>query len=342
MVKMSKMMNVYEDVEAKEVECIDVIDVLECGYDIIENYRELIEEMTNEEQVSLYEAVRDEFDVDGVLTDVKDQDVVLELFEKYEEAPVYFDQFCVLVELYHHVKDCKRRAERKDRKCCRSVKCNTWRHVHNCAQHPKCSLQHAEHSVQHVQQPECSVQRSGCSVSHGAIRCYCCGEEGHKKYQCPHRKSRCSKCNKVGHTERTCWKKKKVRKCFCCGEAGHVKKECRHVRDRCERCGKVGHLQSQCFQKISQPKVVRVADELNFQPVVRANPFEDVMECLTKAMHDSIARVELPKSFTDSFVQFLQIIVNVAREEYQCGYEWVTEPKKVDSCGGRIPRPPFA
>ena len=40
-----------------------------------------------------------------------------------------------------------------------------------------------------------------------------------------------------------------------------------------------------------QPKVVRVADELNFQPVVHANPFEDVMECLTKAMHDSIARV---------------------------------------------------
>ena len=52
MVRMSKMMNVYEDVEAKEVECVDVIDVLECGYDIIENYRELIEEMTNDEQVS--------------------------------------------------------------------------------------------------------------------------------------------------------------------------------------------------------------------------------------------------------------------------------------------------
>ena len=73
-----------------------------------------------------------------------------------------------------------------------------------------------------------------------------------------------------------------------------------------------------------------------------SNSFEDLMECLTKAMHDSVARAELPKRFTDSFVQFLQIIVNFAREEYHRGYEWVTETKKIDSCGGTIPRSPFA
>ena len=52
-----KMMNVYEDVEAKEVESIDVIDVFESGNDIIENYRDLIEELMGNEQDSLLEAV---------------------------------------------------------------------------------------------------------------------------------------------------------------------------------------------------------------------------------------------------------------------------------------------
>lgn len=49
-------MNVYENVEAKEAECVEIMEVLECGYDIIDKYREVNEELTDDEQVSLCES----------------------------------------------------------------------------------------------------------------------------------------------------------------------------------------------------------------------------------------------------------------------------------------------
>ena len=73
--------------------------------------------MTNDEQVSLYEAVRDGFDVDGVRTDVKDQMLCFSCLRSTRKQQPTLTNLCLGGELYHHVKDCKKRAERKARKC---------------------------------------------------------------------------------------------------------------------------------------------------------------------------------------------------------------------------------
>ena len=51
--------------------------------------------------------------------------------------------------------------------------------------------------------------------------CYCCGFNGHWKFECKHRNKICTICDKVGHSKATCWRK--FVQCYCCGMVGHIK-----------------------------------------------------------------------------------------------------------------------
>ena len=111
------------------------------------------------------------------------------------------------------------------------------------------------------------------------VVCYCCGEVGHKKFECPHRHHVCSLCHKTGHLEARCWsktkhchgcgeaghyvvacpKQKRVR-CYCCGKLGHIKRNCPHRHDQCGSCGRVGHTAETCWH--SGNKAVTVPDQI--------------------------------------------------------------------------------
>ena len=331
MSKLSKMVNVYSQERQKEVDNLDYVDVLTHGYSILRSCHELIEELTDDEWTGLFCTVKAEFDSDGLVQRKCDVDVFLQLFDEYESAESDYEQFRVLVEIYRKAKEYKRREMRKKHLCCKSVSCTGGCEEKSAEFLPECSVQHeVQHCVHKVQQNVTKVQQ----VQHGNTKCFCCGELGHNKAQCPHRHSRCSVCSKIGHTEHTCWKKKKSRKCYCCGKVGHVKKQCRHVKDRCRRCGKVGHLQSQCYQPFQQPKPVEFEEKkMPSKHIARDQP-DDVLKCLVVIANKALKQVEFPELFVDAFIKLFDYVVKLTREEYQCGYELVSEPNKVVSCGG--------
>ena len=143
------------------------------------------------------------------------------------------------------------------------------------------------------------------------MKCYCCGEVGHKKYECVHRRSKCGLCGKVGHTERTCWRKsKKAKKCFCCGKVGHVKINCPHVGAKCFKCGKTGHLAVRCFQK-HQPIVQKPIVVENVEPEEKSvEPLVDALNLVIPVIQSALVGLSLDAKVTDSLLKVMNVVVN--------------------------------
>src|SRR3954471_8716933 len=56
------------------------------------------------------------------------------------------------------------------------------------------------------------------------VRCYNCGEVGHRRNECKLNQKKCFKCEEVGHVAADC--KKKIVTCYNCGEEGHISPQC--------------------------------------------------------------------------------------------------------------------
>jgi hypothetical protein len=65
---------------------------------------------------------------------------------------------------------------------------------------------------------------SGGEMKRGDVKCYKCGELGHKFYECPKKKDKCYNCGKFGHRSDAC---KVGVICFNCGEKGHKSPDCK-------------------------------------------------------------------------------------------------------------------
>ena len=158
---------------------------------------------------------------------------------------------------------------------------------------------HGAHGAQH---PHRDVR--------GELRCYCCGEVGHKKYECVHRHSKCGLCSRVGHTEKTCWRKiNKAKKCFCCGKVGHVKKNCPHRGAKYFKCGKTGHLAVRCFQK-HQPIENKsiVVEDVKLQET-SVEPLVDALNLVIPVIQSALIGLNLDVNVRKSLVRLMDIVV---------------------------------
>src|SRR3954468_3975668 len=56
------------------------------------------------------------------------------------------------------------------------------------------------------------------------VRCYNCGETGHRRNECKSGEKKCFKCGKAGHIASDC--RMKIVTCYNCGEEGHISPHC--------------------------------------------------------------------------------------------------------------------
>ena len=80
-----------------------------------------------------------------------------------------------------------------------------------------------------------------------SIKCYICGQIGHKKDNCPNFDIKfCYRCLSDSHEDRECPKVK----CFKCNKLGHKTMNCKVKEENliiCERCNCIGHKKNECL-----------------------------------------------------------------------------------------------
>src|ERR1044072_6366264 len=67
-------------------------------------------------------------------------------------------------------------------------------------------------------------KKSSGGDSSSSVRCYKCGETGHRMVDCKSNDKKCFKCGKFGHVANDC--RVKVVTCYNCGEEGHTRPQC--------------------------------------------------------------------------------------------------------------------
>src|ERR1044072_1337507 len=67
-------------------------------------------------------------------------------------------------------------------------------------------------------------KKSNGGDSGSSIKCYKCGETGHRMVDCKSNDKKCFKCGKLGHVANDC--RVRVVTCYNCGEEGHTRPQC--------------------------------------------------------------------------------------------------------------------
>ena len=67
-------------------------------------------------------------------------------------------------------------------------------------------------------------KKFGGGDSSSSIKCYKCGETGHRMMDCKSNDKKCFKCGKLGHVANDC--RVRVVTCYNCGEEGHTRPQC--------------------------------------------------------------------------------------------------------------------
>ena len=131
---------------------------------------------------------------------------------------------------------CGKAGHEKARCRFRNAKCS------NCGktEHLRAMCRQREKSAGKSSPSSSSGMSSGkSSASRGSTdKCYCCGQVGHRRPDCPRRNESCSLCGKRAVEAQT--------SAVCCGQVGHRRPDCPGRKEGCGLCGKRGHLSQVC------------------------------------------------------------------------------------------------